>query len=124
DVCAPGEPLAGSPAYWLDQTSVQPILTRTAPYGSYDEETLVVRGQFLRAAGDAAGLAALQDQVRFFVRELTTPGTLHLSEAYARVQLDVNGDGVAPDYVPENDVPHVWEHAYLYTAAMEASGSR
>jgi hypothetical protein len=124
ELFAPGEPLARSHADWLDQTSVQPILTRTAPYGSYDEETLVVRGKFLRATGDTAGLAALQDQVRFFVHELTTPGTLHLSEAYARVQLDVNGDGIAPDYVAENDVPHVWEHAYLYIAAMEAFGSR
>ncbi len=39
-------------------------------------------------------------------------------------RLDVNGDGVAPDYVAENDVPHVWEHAYLFIAAMTAFGSR
>jgi len=79
---------------------------------------------YFRAAGEVAALEALKDQVRFFIHELTTSGTLHLSEAYARVQLDLNGDGVAPDYVPENDVPHVWEHAYLYTAAMTAFGSR
>jgi hypothetical protein len=124
ELFAPGEPLAGSHADWLEQVSIDPILTRAAATGAYDAENLVVRGQYLLATGDTAGLAALQDQVRFFVRELTTPGTLHLSEAYARVQLDVNGDGIAPDYVPENDVPHVWEHAYLYTAAMEAFGSR
>jgi hypothetical protein len=120
----PGDPVARSHADWLQQVSVDPILTRTAASSAYDAETLVVRGKYFRAAGDAAALAALQDDVRFFVRELTTPGTLHLSEAYARVQLDLNGDGIAPDYVPENDVPHVWEHAYLYIAAMEAFGSR
>jgi len=62
--------------------------------------------------------------VRFFIHELTTPGTHHISEAYGLVPLDLNGDGVAPDYWPENDVPHVWEPAYLYTAAMVAFGSR
>jgi hypothetical protein len=36
---------------------------------------------------------------------------------------DLNGDGVTPDYVSENDVPHVWERAYLYAAAMVAFGS-
>ena len=42
----------------------------------------------------------------------------------ARVQLDLNGDGITPDYLPENDTPHAWEHSYLYTAAMLAFGSR
>ncbi len=101
-----------------------PILNRTALSSAYDAENLVARGKYFRAVGDAAALAELKDHVRFFIAELTTPGTLHLSEAYARVQLDLNGDGVAPDYLPENDVPHVWEHAYLYTAAMLAFGSR
>ena len=58
------------------------------------------------------------------MHELTTPGTHHISEAYARVNLDLNGDGILPDYQPQNDAPHVWEHAYLYSAAMIAFGSR
>ena len=120
----PGELLARSHADWLHQVSIDPVLTRSAATGAYDAENLVVRGKYFRAAGDTAALTALQDDVRFFIRELATPGTLHLSEAYARVQLDLNGDGIAPDYLPENDVPHVWEHAYLYIAAMEAFGSR
>ncbi|HKA27748.1 MAG TPA: hypothetical protein VKH82_00110 [Candidatus Binatia bacterium] len=121
---AAGDPLADSQARWLQEHSIDPILTRTAPSGAYDAENLVVRGKRFRAIGDTAGLAALQEQVRFFVRELTTPGTLHMGEAYGRYQLDVNGDGVAPDYVAENDVPHIWEHSYLYIAAMTAFGSR
>ena len=124
ELFAPGEPLARSHADWLEQVSITPILTRTAASGAYDAESLVVRGKYLRTAGDTVALDALKDQVRFFIRELTTPGTLHLSEAYARVQMDLNGDGIAPDYLPENDVPHVWEHAYLYIAAMTAYGSR
>jgi hypothetical protein len=76
----------------------------------------------LDSQGAFPGIA--QDQVRFFVRELTTPGTMHMGEQYGRYQLDVNGDGIAPDYVAENDVPHVWEHAYLFIAAMTAFGSR
>jgi hypothetical protein len=121
---APGDPLGGSHAQWLKEVSIDPILERTALSSAYDAENLVARGKYFRAVGDAAALAELEDHVRFFIAELTTPGTLHLSEAYARVQLDLNGDGVAPDYLPENDVPHVWEHAYLYTAAMLAFGSR
>jgi hypothetical protein len=120
----PDDPLARSHADWLQRQFVDPILTRTSTGSAYDTEDLLARAQLFRALGDTAGLAETQDAVRFFVKELTTPGTLHLSEAYARVQLDLNGDGVAPDYLPENDVPHVWEHAYLYTAAMVAFGSR
>jgi hypothetical protein len=121
---APGEPLALSQAQWLLERSIEPILNRTAPSGAYDAENLVARGMLFRAAGDTASLAELQDQVRFFVHELTTPGTMHMGEQYGRYQLDVNGDGIAPDYVAENDVPHVWEHAYLFIAAMTAFGSR
>jgi hypothetical protein len=121
---APGDPTALSHAAWLKQVSIDPILDRTALSSGYDAESLVARAMLFRALGDSASLAEAQDQVRFFVKELTTPGTLHLSEFYARVPTDLNGDGVAPDYLPENDVPHVWEHAYLYTAAMTAFGSR
>jgi hypothetical protein len=121
---APGESLAASHAQWLHERSIVPILTRTAPSGAYDAENLVTRGKFFQAVGDQAALAALRDDVRFFVRELTTPGTLHMGEQYGRYQTDGNGDGVAPDYVAENDVPHVWEHAYLFIAAMTAFGSR
>jgi len=121
---AAGDPVADSQAEWLQEHSIDPILTRTAPGGAYDAENLVVRGKRFSALGDTAGLTALRDQVRFFVHELTTPGTLHMGEAYARYQADVNGDGVAPDYVAENDVPHIWEHAYLFIAAMTAFGSR
>jgi hypothetical protein len=124
DFFAPGEALARSHANWLKTAFIDPIVNRTATGGAYDAESLVVRGQYFRAAGDAAALAELQQHVRSFVKELTTPGTLHLSEAYARVQADLDGDGIAPDYVAENDIPHVWQHAYLYTAAMLAFGSR
>ena len=124
ELFAPGESLALSQAQWLLERSIDPILNRTAPSGAYDAENLVARGMLFRAAGDTASLTELQDQVRFFVRELTTPGTMHMGEQYGRYQLDVNGDGIAPDYVAENDVPHVWEHAYLFIAAMTAFGSR
>jgi hypothetical protein len=121
---APGDAAALSHAAWLEQVAIDPIVQRTALTGGYDVESLVARAELFRALGDGASLAAAQDQVRFFVKELTTPGTLHLSEFYARVQRDLNGDGISPDYLPENDIPHVWEHAYLYTAAMVAFGSR
>ncbi len=67
---------------------------------------------------------SLQAAVRFFVHELPNPDTRHLGEFNARIGLDLNGDGIAPDYLSENDVPHVWESAYLYAAAMVAFGSR
>jgi GH15 family glucan-1,4-alpha-glucosidase len=121
---APDDPLALSHATWLEQVSITPLLARTALGGGYDAENLLARAELQRARGDMAGLAETQQQVRTFIRELATPGTLHLSEFYARVPLDLDGDGIAPDYLPENDVPHVWEHAYLYLAAMVAFGSR
>jgi hypothetical protein len=121
---AADDPLALSHAEYLRQRSIDPILNRTAPAGAYDAEDLLVRAQLFRARGDAAALAETQEQVRFFIRELPTFDTLHMAEAYSRIQLDLNGDGVMPDYLPQNDVPHVWEHAYLYAAAMVAFGSR
>ncbi len=121
---AAGDPVALSHAQWLEQTVLDPILTRTAVSGAYNAEALVARAQLFAQLGDTASLTAMQDQVKFFIHELTTPGTLHLSEAYARVQLDLNGDGILPDYLPENDIPHAWEHSYLYTAAMLTYGSR
>ncbi|TMA39954.1 MAG: hypothetical protein E6J79_01550 [Deltaproteobacteria bacterium] len=121
---APGDPVALSHAEFLKARAIDPILTRTAPVGAYNTEELLARAQLFRQLGDAAGLADTQDQVRFFIHELTTPGTHHISEAYARVNLDLNGDGILPDYQPQNDAPHVWEHAYLYAAAMVAFGSR
>ncbi len=41
-----------------------------------------------------------------------------------RVQADLNGDGISPDYVPVSATPHVWQGAYMYLAAMAAFGSR
>jgi hypothetical protein len=121
---APDDPLAQSHADWLAQTYVDPIIARTALGGGYEAEDLLARAMLQRARGDVAGLAASQASVRAFIQELATPGTLHLSEFYSRVQADLDGDGIAPDYLPENDVPHVWEHAYLYLAAMTAFGAR
>jgi hypothetical protein len=121
---APTDPLALSHAQYLNDQFVAPILSRTATGGAYNAESLLALAQLARARGDQAALAAVQDAVRFFARELPTPDTHHLGEFYARVDLDLNGDGVSPDYLSENDVPHVWEHAYLYAAAMVAFGSR
>ena len=120
----PGDPAALSHAEFLKVRAIDPILTRTAPLGAYNSEELLARAQLFRQLADTASLAETQDQVRFFIHELTTPGTHHISEAYARVNLDLNGDGILPDYQPQNDAPHVWEHAYLYAAAMVAFGSR
>ena len=120
----PGDPAALSHAEFLKARAIDPILTRTAPLGAYNSEELLARAQLFRQLADTTSLAETQDQVRFFIHELTTPGTHHISEAYARVNLDLNGDGVLPDYQPQNDAPHVWEHAYLYAAAMVAFGSR
>ena len=121
---AAGDPVALSHAEYLKARAIDPILTRTAPLGAYNTEELLARAQLFRQLDDAVGLAETQDEIRFFIHELTTPGTHHISEAYARVNLDLNGDGILPDYQPQNDAPHVWEHAYLYSAAMIAFGSR
>jgi hypothetical protein len=121
---SPSDPRATTQAQYLNDQFVAPILSRTATGGAYNAESLLALAQLARARGDQTALAAVQDAVRFFVRELPTPDTHHLGEFYARVDLDLNGDGVGPDYLSENDVPHVWEHAYLYAAAMVAFGAR
>jgi hypothetical protein len=118
------DPRALGHAQYLKASFIDPLLARTAPGGAYNSEALLARAQLFRARGDAAGVADAQETVRAFVRMLPTPDTHHLGEFYARVDADLDGDGVAPDYVSENDVPHVWEHAYLYAAAMVAFGSR
>jgi hypothetical protein len=120
----PDDPRILSHAQYLKEQFIDPILARSAPGGAYNAEPLLARAQLARARGDQATLAEVQEAVRFFVRELPTPDTHHLGEFYARVDQDLNGDGIAPDYLSENDVPHVWEHAYLYAAAMVAFGSR
>ena len=121
---AADDPRTLSHAQYLQAAFIDPILARTARGGAYNAESLLARAHLARTLGDAAALGAVQDAVRFFVRELPTFDTHHLGEFYARVDADLNGDGIAPDYVSENDVPHVWEHAYLYAAAMVAFGSR
>lgn len=121
---APEDPLMASHSRYLHDRFIAPILDRTAPEFSYNTESLLARAQFMRQRGDEAGLAEIREQVRFFIRELTTPGTHHLAEAAGRIDdVDIDGDGILPDYLPQNDVPHIWEHAYLYAAAMIAFGA-
>ena len=118
----PDDPVTLTHAQFLQTEGVDPILQRTAPAGAYNAEPLLVLAQLARQRGDNAALTKLQDDVRFFIHNLTTRGTGLMSEGYGRVPLDLNGDGIAPDYWPQNDVPHVWEHSYLYSAAMVAFG--
>jgi glucoamylase len=118
------DPLMRSHAEWNAERSLGPLLARQAPLAGYNSEDLIALAQLLRGVGDEAGLAALREPVRFLVHELTTPGTGHMAEFALRVDRDLDGDGDAPDYLPTNDVPHVWQQAYLYTAAMLVFGSR
>lgn len=118
----PGEAVASSHAEMMRRLGVEPILRRSAPESGYNAEPLLVIAYLARQRGDRQTLRWAREAVRFFVHNLTTVGTLHMSESYGRIPLDRTGDGVAPDYWPQNDVPHVWEHAYLYTAAMFAFG--
>ncbi len=119
---APDDPLASTHGQVLRERGIDPILNRTAPESGYNAEPLLALAYLARQRNDQRMLAELRRAVQFFVRNLTTNGTLHMSESYGRVQVDRNGDGIAPDYWPQNDVPHVWEHALLYTAAMLAFG--
>jgi hypothetical protein len=115
------DPIARSHAEWLS-SGVTNIVNRTASRTFYTP--LHGLATFYRALGDQAALAELQDQVRFFMSELTTPDTRHTGESTLRVAVDLNGDGVSPDYLPVTAVPHVWQGSRLYVAAMAAFGSR
>src|SRR5206468_1384693 len=96
---AADDPRTLSHAQYLQEAFIDPILARTARGGAYNAESLLARAHLARTLGDAAALGAVQDAVRFFVRELPTFDTHHLGEFYARVDADLNGDGIAPDYV-------------------------
>jgi hypothetical protein len=123
-VLPPEDPRMRSQAEFLRAREVEPVLERTAERLGYQGEALDARAQFARAVGDAGLLAEVQDEVRFFVRAGTTPGTGHKAEFAVRVPVDLDGDEVTPDYLPENDIPHAWQQAILYLAAMEAFGAR
>jgi len=118
------DPLMASHAEYLREALVDPVLDRSAPRLGYNSQNMIARAQRFRALGDAEALEAMESRVRFFIREGTTPGTYHMAEFAGRVDQDLDGDGVAPDYHPQNDVPHVWQQAYLYTTAMLVFGSR
>lgn len=118
----PQDPVAVSHVRLLKKEGIDPVLQRTAPAAAYNGEPLNALAYLARQRGDRAMLREAQEAVRFFVKELTTVGTRHISEAYGRVQVDRNGDGVTPDYWPQNDVPHVWEHAILFIGATFAFG--
>ena len=100
------------------------LVNRTAVRAGYNTEALVARAWFYRETGNRDGLAKVQDEVRFFINELTTPDTLHMGEFFVRVSADINGDGVSPDYLPGSAIPHVWQGAYVYLAALAAFGTR
>lgn len=123
ELIPPDDPLAATHAAWLAER-VASLYDRTKLRTGYDVESVLVRAVQARAAGDALALAGLQEEVRFFVDQLTTPDTLHMAEFAVRVQADLDGDGTAPDYLQANAVPHVWEQSYLYLAALEAFGER
>jgi glucoamylase len=120
-VVPPDDALAAGQASYLAQ-SLERTLRREPLRTGYDSEPLLARAKWMRAIGDEAGLATAREQVRQLIRLMTTPDTMHMGEFALRVQADLDGDGVAPDYQPANAVPHVWAHMYLYAAAMEAFG--
>ncbi|MDZ7783730.1 MAG: hypothetical protein U5K56_12610 [Halioglobus sp.] len=116
------DPLMSSHALFILENRVLPVLDKSASRLGYQAQNMLARAQLFRALGNEAELAAIRERIRFFVAEGTTPGTLHMAEFAGRVNQDVNGDGEAPDYLPQNDVPHVWQQTFLYLAAMLAFG--
>ncbi len=118
------DPLMLSHAEAIFREAVAPVLDRSVAVAGYNAENMLARAHLFRELGDEAELAATAERVRFFIRLLTTPGTGHMAEFASRVDRDLDGDGEAPDYLPQNDVPHVWQQSYLYLAAMEAFGPR
>jgi len=116
------EPLALSHVDLLHAQTIVPLRERTAPRAGYNAETLIARAQLFRDRGDLAALASVREDVRLLLDLLTTPDTGHMAEFAGRVDKDLDGDGVVPDYLPQNDVPHVWQQMNLYLAAMLAYG--
>ena len=118
----PDHPVTASHAQLLHERSIRPVLEHSEPVIAYNSEPLVALALLAREHGDAGEIAAVQDLVRAFIHELPTPGTGLMSESQGRVPVDLDGDGLTPDWWAQNDVPHAWEHSILFTAAMIAFG--
>jgi hypothetical protein len=82
------------------------------PRGQYEAKALL---GLAFARRDPVGLAALRGPLAYMARSLTTSTGL-FGESWTRLK-----DGRLQ---PVQDMPHVWEHALFYLAALQIDGSR
>jgi hypothetical protein len=82
------------------------------PRGQYEAKALL---GLAHASGDAAAQARLRGTLGYMARALTTPTGL-FGESWTRLA------GGRP--IPVQDMPHVWEHALFYLAALRIDGAR
>jgi hypothetical protein len=83
-----------------------------APRGQYEAKALL---GLAYARRDPAELAQLREPLAYMAQSLTTPTGL-LGESWIRRE-----DGRP---LPVQDMPHVWEHALFYLAAVKIYGAR
>jgi hypothetical protein len=83
-----------------------------APRGQYEAKALL---GLAYARRNPAELAQLREPLAYMAQALTTPTGL-FGESWIRL---ANGHPL-----PVQDMPHVWEHALFYLAALRIDGAR
>ena len=105
----------GSPEMKGEAAAVEHAMTvaLAGPRGQYEAKALL--GLAYAYAGDEQALARLRKELVYMAGSLTTQTGL-FGESWTRL--------ASGKVIPVQDMPHVWEHALFYMAALRIDGAR
>jgi hypothetical protein len=108
----PGDPRIVAQADVLQRDLDDVLVARARSSSAYDaKSTLAIAA---RLGSDPIRRAAVERSFRALIGEVATPDTGHFGEMYKLVTR-----AGRTSWEPANDAPHVWEHALVYSTAME-----
>lgn len=115
----PGDPMANSQVDYL-LSWAREEMSGDKGFLRYTALAFVSLGWYYRQTGDEEGLAGLREMISEFLHWIPTEDTLHLGEV--AVLYDFDNDGFYETAVNEVCLPHVWNQALNYLAAVLAYG--
>jgi len=86
----------------------------------YNAKAFLTLAWYYRQIDDAAGLARMRQIMTDFIEWVPTKDTRHMGET--ALMFDLDGDGFRETAENQVAVPHVWEQALNFTAALLAFG--